>query len=303
MAADATVDVTLSFGPMLVGIFFNMILFGVLLSQQLTYFQSGQKDPLLIRILAWYIFFVEIANTALDISIIYEPLILHYGAMPNLLPTVFIAQPLSVILVDWPIQIFFIWRIRTLTQNNWIPAGIFLVSLVAFGGGLWTTILIPVTRTYARIPPVLDLSSEVWFIATAATDLSIAVVMSLCLRRMKTGFAGTDTVIDKIIRATVQTGMLTAFFALLEIFCFLTFKRTTLNFIWDFPLSKLYSNCLISSLNARRSWNQNMKHNLPSSGLSQNISLSVPVFGSGQSDTIRGEDEYGIRMTKVIERV
>ncbi|KAJ6548228.1 hypothetical protein DFH09DRAFT_1087343 [Mycena vulgaris] len=121
-------------------------------------------------------------------------------------------------------------------------------------------ILIPVTRTYARIPPVLDLSSE---------------------RRMKTGFACTDTIIDKIIRITVQTGMLT-------------------NFIRDFPLSKLYSNCLISSLTARRSWNQSMKPHLPSStDLSQNISLSIPAFGSGQSDTVRGEDsEYEIHMTK-----
>ncbi|KAJ6542449.1 hypothetical protein DFH09DRAFT_1282541 [Mycena vulgaris] len=127
---DPTFDVHLLYGPLLVGVLFNMILYGV---QQLTYLQTSHKDPRWMSILVWGVFFVETTNTALDIGIIYEPLILHYGALPINLPTVFIAQPICVMLVGFPIQLFFIWRIRNLTGRNVIPFVIFLFSVVALG--------------------------------------------------------------------------------------------------------------------------------------------------------------------------
>ncbi|KAF7350063.1 hypothetical protein MVEN_01308100 [Mycena venus] len=122
-----TVDVQLSYGPLLLGVYFNLILCGVLITQQLDYVQNSRKDPLFIRILVWAVFIVEVANTAFDMSIMYEPLILHYGEIPDKLPTVFITQPLCVILVGFPTQLFFIWRIRIVTGNNLIAAVIFFV--------------------------------------------------------------------------------------------------------------------------------------------------------------------------------
>ncbi|KAJ7162712.1 hypothetical protein C8R43DRAFT_1062998 [Mycena crocata] len=317
LSTGPTVDVKLIYGPLLVGVFMNMILYGVLIGQQLTYYQTSRKDPLWMRTLVWMVFIIETANTAFDISIMYEPLILHYGGIPDNLPTVFITQPLCVILVGFPIQLFFIWRIRTLTENNLLPAVIFLFSLVAFGGGVWTTVMVPITAKFRNIP-MLYRSAEVWLIASAVTDLCIAASLAITLRKKKTGFAVTDTVVDKIIRMTVQTGMLTALFSILDVVCFLTLTGVTVNFIWNIPLSKLYSNCLMSTLNARQHLNRNMAGDLSSSAR-QNVNLSGPTYAArgdtkvtdtlGHStfapdETMGGpENEYGIRMTKIVERV
>ncbi|KAJ7346167.1 hypothetical protein DFH08DRAFT_870663 [Mycena albidolilacea] len=324
-AFGPTVDVRLSYGPLLIGVFFNMILFGVLAAQQLTYFQTARKDPLWMRILVWGVFIVETANTGFDMYIIYQPLILTYGGIPNDLPTLFVTQPMCVMLVAFPIQLFFLWRIRTLTQNTLLPGVILLFALVAFGGGVWTTAMVPIVAKFRNIPQLYR-SAEVWLIASGVTDICIAVSLAVALRSKKTGFAPTDSVVDKIIRMTVQTGMLTALFSILDVVCFLTLRGETVNFIWNIPLSKLYSNCLMSTLNARTHFNRRMDVGVSGSsgGRQANVMLSgtgvsMPAFASdrdakaqetttfGQEDTVHvseGQLQFGgIRMTKIVERV
>ncbi|KAJ7147782.1 hypothetical protein C8R43DRAFT_1195004 [Mycena crocata] len=230
-----TYDVHLLFGPMLIGVFFNLILFGVLIAQ------------------VWSIFFIEVVNTAFDMSYMYEPLILHYGAFPDNLPTVFMTQPLCIVLVGFPIQLFFIWRIRKLTGNKILPVIITLCALTAVGGGLATSVRVPATAKFSNIPHLYQ-SAEVWLIAEAVTDLLIAGTLSIALGTE----AEAPSVVDKIIRMTVQTGMLTALFSILDMVSFLTVTDATLNFMWNIPISKLYFNCLMSTLNARHDLNRGM---------------------------------------------
>ncbi|KAJ7084725.1 hypothetical protein C8R44DRAFT_753128 [Mycena epipterygia] len=156
-------------------------------------------------------------------------------------------------------------------------------------------------------------------------------------RQKKTGFKATDTVVDKIIRTheqavTVQTGMLTALFSILDVICFLvlSFKHVddlpiqgaTVNFIWNISLSKLYSNCLMSTLNARNSLREVRGQTRSSGRAQQNITLSnsayavdgklardtlppnhLGPFGNQEETFVSPENEYGIRMTRVVERV
>lgn len=50
---------------------------------------------------------------------------------------------------------------------------------------------------------------------------------------------------------TVETGSLTAFCAVMELFLFLKWKENNLHMIPALALSKLYSNTLIATLNSR----------------------------------------------------
>ncbi|KAJ7255789.1 hypothetical protein B0H12DRAFT_1232957 [Mycena haematopus] len=301
------IDVRLTYGPLLIGIFFNMILFGLLIGQQLTYYQNARNDHICIRLLVWGVFCVEVANTALDMTMIYQPLILEYGAIPNKLPWVFITQPLCVILVGFPIQLFFIWRIYSLTHHTLVTFVVLLFSLVSFGGGAWTTVMVPIVKTFSNIP-MLYRSAELWLISAAATDLCIAVTLAIALRNKKTGFVVTDTVVDKIIRMTVQTGI--ALFSLLDVICFVTLRGETVNFLWNIPLTKLYSNCLMSTLNSRQKLNRSMNPHGSNPNTNFVVSVGGDAKGHHDSGTFAPTDElhptesqYGIRMTKVVERM
>ncbi|KAJ7032599.1 hypothetical protein C8F04DRAFT_1107338 [Mycena alexandri] len=76
--------------------------------------------------------------------LMYQPLILEYGQKPLFFPTVFMTQPLSVVIVSTPIQVFFAWRIYQLTLSLWIPAIVSLLAVASFAGGLWTAVRLTV---------------------------------------------------------------------------------------------------------------------------------------------------------------
>ncbi|KAJ7020609.1 hypothetical protein C8F04DRAFT_290776 [Mycena alexandri] len=321
------IDVKLLFGPLLIGVFFNMILFGLLIAQMMTYFQSPKRDALWIRILVYYVLFLECSNSALDIAYMYQPLVLEYGSIPGNLPTVFITQPLCVILVAFPIQLFFIWRIRALTGLMILPIIFALFAALSFGGGIWTIVRVSGAHRWDHVPRAYN-AATVWLASSMGTDLCIAVCLAWALRKKKTGFASTDSVVDRIVRMTVQTGVITAIVNILDILSFIFLKGKTVNFMWNIPLSKLYSNCMMSTLNARAGFKDTLATPV-AGGLSaptypSNLSSSDPGvfiaarrFTSDNKDTMVGSEtyrtqdfgddlrdvEYGIRMDKIVERV
>ncbi|KAJ7623602.1 hypothetical protein FB45DRAFT_718870, partial [Roridomyces roridus] len=255
-------DVRLSYGPLLLGVFFNMILYGVFLSQLLTYNRlfchpqnaaspdgTLMKRQIISSFIA-YLMVLETANTALDMGMLYQPLILEYGQVPSKFPTVFVTQPILVVLVSTPIQIFFAWRIWKITNCISPPVLIVGLACTSLAGGLLTAARVIVVE-YFYNKPLLHTSALIWFVSSSCADVLITICLVLVLSNRKTGFSETDNVIDKLIRTTIQTGLVTACFSILDVCFFETLPHYSVNFIFDLPLSKLYSNALLSTLNAR----------------------------------------------------
>ncbi|KAJ7138957.1 hypothetical protein C8R46DRAFT_605415 [Mycena filopes] len=303
-AFGTIMDVHLLYGPLLLGLCFNMILFGLLVSQAMTYYQTAHKDPVWMRLLVVYVLLVESANAALDIAVMYQPLITEYGSIPGKLPTLLLTQPLCIILVAFPIELFFIWRIRTLTGRNLLPAIFLVLATVAFGAGIWTTVSIAGAHRWDNVPVTFH-AVTLWIATSMATDLCIAFCLAWVLRGKRTGFQKSDTVVDRIVRMTVQTGLITAVVNILDLLSFLFIKNTTFNFMWSNPLSKLYSNCMMSTLNARATLKNTLPDRAGSSGLAGSGVLVAPRFPGGhnkQESMTDRSDAYGIRMNKVVEQ-
>ncbi|KAK1233527.1 hypothetical protein PQX77_003338 [Marasmius sp. AFHP31] len=269
----ATIDVSLKFGPMLIGTFMNLILFGVLMMQTLNYYQAYSRDSLWIRILVRvpsrrprvvfpymtsssnqvaYLFILETVNSAFSMANMYEALIAGFGSQEAVakFPMLFLTQPILSVLIAFPIQLFFAWRVQIVTGTSWISAIIGLLALTSCAGGIWTGVKVGVIKTFIR-KPELHTSALVWFLTSCVADVLITVSLVRSLSQRKTGFTATDSVIDKIIRTTVQTGMITAVCAIGDVVFFMTLEHSALNFIWDLILVKLYANCLLSTLNSR----------------------------------------------------
>ncbi|KAJ3576375.1 hypothetical protein NP233_g460 [Leucocoprinus birnbaumii] len=359
-------NVQLSYGPMLVGVFVNMILYGILVVQCYSYYQQYKKYATLhidseheadkgtemraqMRQVL-YLFAVETANTAIDIAMMYQPLILEYGHQLVVFPVMFAAEPVTIVAISTPIQLFFAWRIRLLTKQNIVAAVIAILSLVSLGetlslasliiimlildtwsaGGIWTTVLITIIKLFKR-KPELHWPALMWFLSACLADIIITITLVINLSRRKTGFAATDDAISKIIRMTVQTGLLTALFAIGDVIFFMSLAKTALNFIWDLALTKLYANCLLSTLNARASLKEMSsahsggRHQISTTGVNSRrpnaymtepitpIHVGSPVFEMEQkafdrsyersSRSNHDELEYGITVTKVVETI
>ncbi|KAJ7583578.1 hypothetical protein C8J56DRAFT_1167453 [Mycena floridula] len=283
-------NLQLSFGPMLIGVFLNLILFGILIMQTCIYFQTYRRcapfrlllsvlmlssDSKWIKLFVLYLFVVETANSIFNMAMIYQPLIAEWGTLTatQYFPTLFVMEPIATVMVSTPIQLFFAWRIKKITKTIWIPLVILSFSLGSTAGGLWTGIRIPILKLFVK-KPLLHWSALVWLLSSCISDalITVALVRSLTLR--KTGFDLTDSVIDKIIRILFwfSNSADCAICAIGDVAFFMALPHTALlenpdsvvyvcqlishrNFIFDMALSKSYTNCLMSTLNSRASLN------------------------------------------------
>ncbi|KAJ6468071.1 hypothetical protein C8R47DRAFT_1223371 [Mycena vitilis] len=230
----------------------------VLLVQMLNYYKHHPPtEPKWFRCLALYLLMAETANVVFDIGLIFEPLALNALEVSPLLLR---PDAAVTVAISTPVQLFVAWRIKVVahccsrkpsTMSSVVcPAIVALTSFVSFAGGLSVTIMVSLHSNYAEFanfqPFVIT-----WLSATAACDVILSTALIYSLHTRKSGMADTDRYVERIIRLTLQTGSITADAALLDLFVFLFAPSATLQFIWDFPLSKLYSIALLSSLNAR----------------------------------------------------
>ncbi|KAJ7697804.1 hypothetical protein B0H17DRAFT_928055, partial [Mycena rosella] len=188
-------------------------------------------------------------NWICDVGLIYEPLIIRYGhELPGIFIDRFIPELIiSQVLVSTPVQLFIAWRVRVITGSIILPAIICILAIVSLGGGIAVTAVVSMSPDYSSFQ---TFKAEVitWLVATTACDvfLTSSLVYSLWIR--KTRAVATDSYINKIIRLTVQTGLITAAAACLDMVLFnAVAHHQSRNFMSDFPLSKLYTNSLIST--------------------------------------------------------
>ncbi|KAF4586523.1 hypothetical protein EYR38_010802 [Pleurotus pulmonarius] len=323
-------SVELIFGPMLFGVFLNTLLYGVLMLQAFIYQRTYKSDKTWIRCLVGYLFFVETLNTAFDWGTMYEPLVKRWGAerATKIVPVMLEADHVVMVMISTPVQLFIAWRIKIISGSSRLAGLIAFFAFSSFIGGFASTVVTATggTVTFEGLQrirgPIIT-----WLASAATADVLITSSLVYSLRKRKTGIKSTDDAIDRIVRLTIQTGMITAIFAASDVILYTTSKETGLNFIFDFPLSKLYTNSLVSTLNARAGWdklnsddasnvlfghdpNQTMiKTPHPGSKLSATTSQTVTgVFEldvrdrhvHGESKRV-GDIEGGVSITQVVE--
>ncbi|KAJ6566035.1 hypothetical protein B0H19DRAFT_1257325 [Mycena capillaripes] len=307
----AAPDVTLFFGPMLLGVLLNTLLYGVsdfhdvsmlidsflaqiMLVQAYLYYA---RDRTWFRYLVLYLTVIETVDWVCDVGLIYEPLIIRYATPEALLvsPVMLRVDAVLTVLVSTPIQLFIGWRIQVVTNSYIFPVIICILAIISFGGGIATTTIVSLHPDFSSFP-TFHPEVVTWLVSSAACDIILTASLVYSLWTRKTNMPSTDTYINKIIRLTVQTGLITAAGAFLDMLFFLVRPNTTFNFLIDFALSKLYTNALISTLNARPWREQVSEHEAPNALFEQTPvgrrSFSLVERRSAFSQTLQGREAY-----------
>ncbi|QRW04468.1 transmembrane protein [Ceratobasidium sp. AG-Ba] len=89
-----------------------------------------------------------------------------------------------------------------------------------------------------------------WLASAALCDVLIVYMLSTALMTQRTGFGRTDALIDKLLRYTINTGLLTSLVAITDLIAFCTMNNL-IHLAFNFVLGKLYTNTLLATLNAR----------------------------------------------------
>ncbi|KAJ7591665.1 hypothetical protein C8J56DRAFT_887949 [Mycena floridula] len=280
-------NVELSLGPMLIGVYLNLILFG------------GSDFDYAALPKVSYLFIMETTNSVCDMAMMYQPLIAEWGTDKAItfFPTLFLMQP--IVLVE---------------------------ACVLEHGSV-------ILKLYVD-KPQLNSTALIWFGCSCVSDIFIAILLVRSLSTRKTGFVATDSVVDKLVRTSshnifkqnLGSYQSSAVSAVGEIIFFMVspvgfppdqlasvahrlWQHTSLNFVWDLALSKIYSNCLLSSLNARTAF----KHTLAGTAernivFAERISYLPPSYELETGLTFQSKDEpyiardaryNGIKITQI----
>ncbi|KAK0194374.1 hypothetical protein F5146DRAFT_998774 [Armillaria mellea] len=177
-------------GPIFIGLMFNLLLYGIMVTQVYLYFAAYKQDKLVVKLFVF------------DFVYLYDCFVLHFCI--------------------------------TIATDNMLP----ILNRSIFrsrpdAGGIATAAECGITPQFVQFQKFQD-------------------VVTICYDRrgQKTGFKRSDDLVNKIIRITVQTGLITSVCALVDLITFLSLP-SGIHLIFNLPLSKLYINSLMSSLNSR----------------------------------------------------
>ncbi|KAI6042708.1 hypothetical protein EDC04DRAFT_2891795 [Pisolithus marmoratus] len=270
----------------LIGLAMNIFLYGLVTMQVYLYFTTFKTDESWVKAFIAVLYMVETFSCVVTTYYIYDTLVAHFGDEPDLLrdnwvfavgtnpfliflrpqlnrdfrnyrlchdgAPLFSVQPSPANnslqgLVSAAVQHFFAWRAHVLTKSVSIVGAIILCSLASFAGSLATTVNLIVH------PVTLGLQVEVtvWLAGAVLADTIIAASLVWHLGRHKTLYPALNSVVNQILRMTVQTGVLTTVAAIIQLTCYLT-NSISAYAVFNLMLSKLYTNCMLSTLNARR---------------------------------------------------
>ncbi|KAI6047053.1 hypothetical protein EDC04DRAFT_2876186 [Pisolithus marmoratus] len=106
-------------------------------------------------------------------------------------------------------------------------------------------------RTFAELQQLKGISSAVNAI-TAASDVLIAACLCFLLQKSRTGFRRSDTMINRLMLFSLNTGLLTSIFAVASLISISVWPNAFIYIGFYFCVGRLYCNSLLATLNARR---------------------------------------------------
>ncbi|KAJ3479104.1 hypothetical protein NLI96_g9294 [Meripilus lineatus] len=239
-------------GPSLIGIFMNMLLFGIMIMQTSVYFSTYKKDPTWLKIYVAVLFVADLLNSVFNMVWIYDALINNFGNLEALATANWWFQTEEAMagIIAMLVQFFYAWRILVLTRNYWWVSAILVTSVVSGLSAIGTAIGVGIVKKFIEFQK-LEIVAILWLVGTAVCDVLITSALSLHLRKHRTGFSSTDSVLNKIIRITVSNGLLTSALAIADVTAFLA-SPTGIHIAFNYALVKMYTNSVMSSLNSRQ---------------------------------------------------
>ncbi|KAG8742374.1 hypothetical protein FRC10_001596 [Ceratobasidium sp. 414] len=136
------------------------------------------------------------------------------------------------------------------------PGGI--VSLTQLGFGMGCFGMVWVLKMFEQFIEYKWLVAG-WLASAALCDVLIVYMLSTALMTQRTGFGRTDALIDKLLRYTINTGLLTSIIAITDLIAF-CMMNNLVHLCFNFILGKLYTNTLLATLNAREVTPGNVVH-------------------------------------------
>ncbi|KAI1787191.1 hypothetical protein LXA43DRAFT_720970 [Ganoderma leucocontextum] len=306
------------YGPILIGAVLSCILYGMSCIQMFLYFLNYERDPRFLKCYVVLVWAVETTSICMVLSSLWPPLVLRWGSLAavseislSLLHRAWVAG-----LGTFLVQLFYVYRIYLLSGKN-----MFIVLLVPFTVYQLAETIAYTVKASQQIQ-LNTLSGNVLIglgtsgrTVIAFVDVMIVVAMMWTL--LKNGypkFNSSRRMVFRLLIITVNTGLWTAIFAVIDLALIVPFQDKLYWCAVDFPLTSLYLNALLANLNMReyiRAAPGDGDHNIypmeegtPGAQLeslrlnSQIRGPSIRIHTASETTSVNGDPEAAIIMVK-----
>ncbi|KAH8833921.1 hypothetical protein DL96DRAFT_1755894 [Flagelloscypha sp. PMI_526] len=254
----------------MIGYLLNMILYGILLLQLVSdsyttffswndtklrvlsnlYYLAFPKDNLFVKILVYSLVLIETLQTVMmmhDAVIVFG---FGFGDPEGLIKVhlSWFSVPILSVVVSTIVQTFFVWRIWVLSHSILLPLLIEIIVLLQLGSGLAQGVFSYIINDYTHLPKV---TAMLWLVSAAVCDVIIAVCMTVILARKQSSFKGTNVLVARVMRMTIETGALTAVMAVITAALDIGIQNRNYFVPPSWVLGKLYANNLLVIMNSR----------------------------------------------------
>lgn len=239
-------------GPVLLGIFINTYLYGLVSYQYGAYFLTKFDDPLWIKSTVLSLFLLDTLHSAALVWMAWVYLIEGFNDFIGLMTPVW-PYPFTIAvtaLTAFLTQLFLSYRVYRLTKGKLWYAGITIAAAGTLILGFVCTVKAWQVKLSTQLIGIRPYISA-WLGLEMALDIIICGVLLYTLSQSRTGFARSDTIIRRLMRAAVQTGSFAGVFAVITLILFFTKADTQLYSLFGMPISRVYSNTLMDTILCR----------------------------------------------------
>ncbi|KAI0737716.1 hypothetical protein C8Q80DRAFT_1276155 [Daedaleopsis nitida] len=288
---SATENLAKLAGPLLLGQLINWGLTGALSVQVYLYHLLFPHDPIQLRLFVYTLLAFEWVQTGLITANSFDVFGAHYGDVENLLKfhNSWFSVPIMCGVVSVAVQFFYARRIWALSKSMILVIVICTLSLAQGCGAIASGVLlknIHSAEDQAKTTPAIS----VWLGGSAIVDIVIAVAMTILLLRSKTGLRHSDSMVNKLVRLVIESGMITASVAIVDVVMFAALPDTLYHECPALALAKLYANMMVTSLN-NRAFLQRSRPNI----------ATVSMTGSGGGSGTMAATETTVRVNVLTE--
>ncbi|KAI9460427.1 hypothetical protein HD554DRAFT_2028738 [Boletus coccyginus] len=149
------------------------------------------------------------------------------------------------------VQSFLAMRVYRLSGKNWPTTGSVMILVIGEFGELHAPKFNLQLQTFPQLDSLKALSMSVNAVAVAG-DVLIAASLCILLQRSRTGFRRSDSLINKLMLFSINTGLLTSICAIASLVSIIAWPDTFIYIAFYFCLGRLYCNSLLATLNARK---------------------------------------------------
>ncbi|TFY79389.1 hypothetical protein EWM64_g4621 [Hericium alpestre] len=276
-------------GPRLIGLFFNWGLLGILTVQVYIYFVNFPKDKRGFKVLSplysdivsppvsltcipasvYTVYLVDWAQTCSATYDGFQWFVYGWGDINvlNSSETGYLNVPILSSIVAITVQIFFGWRIWTFSKSFVPLVCIVVLAVVQLGGAIAVAYFVATVPLENAREPGLPDAVGIRLGTSVVADAIISISMTYFVSMLGTSFADLELIITqllkkretaiklnnvltRLVRLTIETGTVTALFAIMDLVFFLA-AHNGLHEVSGVALAKLYSNSLLATFNNR----------------------------------------------------